>query len=68
MSRTGAWLIKSLLIGLAAGLASFAMSYGFLAVHQEVGIAPVISYRLAFLVFALVAVGALIYFRMKAEP
>ncbi len=68
MSWTSAWIAKSLLIGAAAGVVTFAVSYAFLTVHQEVGIQPAISYRAGLLVFVFATAGALIYFRMKAGP
>lgn len=57
--------LKSLLWGAAAGLAIFALCYGFLTVHQELGVSPNISFPLALLAFALAAAVALIYFRLR---
>ena len=68
MSKTGSWLGKSFLIGGAIGLAAFAVSYGFLTVHQELGIRPAASCQLALVAFVFGTIAALIYFRIKAEP
>ncbi len=67
MSKTSAWLLKSFLTGIALGLATFAVFYVFLFVHQEVGVAPGSAVRLALLVFATSTILALIYFRLKSE-
>jgi hypothetical protein len=67
MTKTGAWLAKALLTGAAAGVATFAISYGFLIIHQELGIRPAISYGAALLAFVCGTVVGLIYFRMKKE-
>jgi RsiW-degrading membrane proteinase PrsW (M82 family) len=68
VSKTASWLIKSFLIGVAAGLAAFAVSYAFLMVHQEVGIRPAFSWQVALAAFVSGTIVALIYFRMKSEP
>jgi hypothetical protein len=65
MTKTGAWLAKSLLTGVVAGAVTFAMSYGFLVAHQELGIRPTVSYGAALLAFSCGTVVALIYLRMK---
>ena len=67
MSKTGAWLLKSLLTGVALGLATFAVFYVFLLVHQEVGVQPGSAIRLAVIVFVTSTILALIYFRLKNE-
>jgi RsiW-degrading membrane proteinase PrsW (M82 family) len=67
VSKTASWLIKSFLIGVAASLATFVVSYAFLMVHQEVGIRPGSSFQVALAAFALGTIVALIYFRMKGE-
>ena len=67
MSKTASWLLKSFLIGVAAGLATFAVSYTFLMVHQEVGIRPGSSFQVALPAFVFSTVAALIYLRMKGE-
>jgi RsiW-degrading membrane proteinase PrsW (M82 family) len=68
VSKTASWLVKSFLIGVAAGLATFAVSYAFLMVHQEVGVRPGTSFQVALAAFALGTIVALIYFHMKSEP
>jgi hypothetical protein len=65
VSKTGSWVTKSLLIGLGAGLAVFVLSYGFLMIHQEVGVHPSVSYTPALLAFAVTTVAALVYFRLR---
>lgn len=65
MTKTGAWLVKSFLTGVGLGLAAFALSYGFLTVHQELGIRPAVSYGAALLAFGCGTIAALIYFRMS---
>jgi hypothetical protein len=67
MSKTGAWLLKSFLTGAALGLATFAVFYTFLLVHQEVGVQPGSAIRLAIIVFVASTILALIYFRLKSE-
>ena len=57
--------MKSLLAGAGLGVATFAISYGFLMVHQELGLRPTVSYGAALLAFACGTIVALIYFRMK---
>jgi hypothetical protein len=67
MTKTGAWLMKSLLTGAGAGLATFGISYGFLLIHQELGIRPAVSYGAALLAFGCGTIVALIYFRLKED-
>ena len=67
MSKTGAWLLKSFLTGAVLGLATFAVFYVFLLVHQEVGVQPGSAIRLAIVVFVASTILALIYFRLKSE-
>ena len=65
MTNTASWLLKSLLIGAGAGLAVLALSYGFLMIHQEVGLRPSVSFLPAVLTFAGATVAALIYLRVR---
>ena len=65
MSKTAAWLVKSLLIGVAAGLIALVLSYGFLMIHQEVGVQPNVSFTPAVLTFACATLAALIYLRFR---
>jgi hypothetical protein len=67
MTKTGAWLLKSLLTGVALGLATFVVFYVFLLIHEEVGVQPSSAYRLALLVFFTSTILALIYFRLKND-
>ena len=67
MTKTGWWLLKSVLIGAAAGLAVLALSYGFLMIHQEVGLRPGVSFLPALLTFVGTTVAALIYLRVRNE-
>jgi hypothetical protein len=67
MTKTGAWLAKSFLTGTGLGLGTLAISYGFLTVHQELGIRPTVSYGAALLAFGCGTIVALIYFRLKAR-
>jgi hypothetical protein len=67
LSKTASWLLKSFLIGVAAGLATFAVSYAFLTVHQEVGVRPGSSFQVGVLAFVFGTIAALIYLRMKGE-
>jgi hypothetical protein len=60
------WL-KSLGMGLALGLAAWAMFYFFFLSHRELGVQPASAAWLGILGFAIGAVGGLIYFAMKAK-
>ncbi len=67
VSNSNHWIVKSLLAAAAIALAVFAVFYGFLMVHQELGIAPASSYKMALAVFVLSAIIGLIYFRTRAN-
>jgi len=66
MSKGGSWWTKSLLIGVAAGLAALGLAYGFLTIHQELGLSARVSFALALLAFAFTTIAAAIYFRVRA--
>jgi hypothetical protein len=68
MSKTIAWMAKSLLVSLILGLATYAILYGFLTIHQETGLRPDFSYKPALVVFFISAIACAIYFRSRAEP
>jgi hypothetical protein len=67
VSSSNHWIVKSLLISAAIALAVFAVFYGFLMVHQETGITPSSSLKLALVVFVLSTIITLIYFRTRAS-
>jgi uncharacterized membrane protein (DUF485 family) len=67
VSSSNHWIVKSLLISVAIALAVFAVFYGFLMVHQETGITPTSSYKIALAVFVISAIITLIYFRTRAS-
>jgi hypothetical protein len=67
MSKTTAWMAKSLLVSVLVGLATYAIFYGFLTIHQETGLRPGFSYKPALLVFAVSAIGSAIYFASRAK-
>ena len=66
MSKTASTLLKCLGTGVAVGLATCALLYGFFVSHQELGIAPPVAYRWAALAFFLSTIAAFVYFRVKA--
>jgi hypothetical protein len=67
VSNSNHWIVKSLLTSAVIALVVFAVFYGFLMVHGELGIAPAFSYKIALAVFVLSAIIALIYFRARAN-
>ncbi len=67
MNKASSWLVKSFLIGAAVALITFALFYGFFAIHKELDVRPSAAYWLWLLAFLLGAVVSMIYFRMRAE-
>ena len=67
MNKTGSWLVKSLLIGVAVALITFTLFYAFFAIHKELDIRPASAYWMGLLAFLLSATVAMIYFRLRAE-
>jgi len=66
MNKTGSIVLKSVGISVAAAIAAYALFYGFLIAHQELGARPSTPYRIAILVFLLSLLISWIYFRTKA--
>jgi hypothetical protein len=59
------WIAKSLLTGTVLGLISFAIGYGFLTIHQELGLTPGLSVKPAILVFLIGVIASAIYLKFK---
>jgi hypothetical protein len=59
------WL-RSLAVGLAAGLAAFAVFYAFFLGHGELGVQPASAWWIGAGAFALGLVASLIYLALKA--
>jgi hypothetical protein len=62
-----AWIAKSLLIGTVLGLVAFAIGYGFLTIHQELGLSPGFSVKPAILVFLAGVIASGIYLNFKTS-
>ena len=58
-------LALSLLLGLAGGLAAYALAWGLFTTHPESGMEPAIGRSIAFWVAPLIFLGSLIYFAMR---
>ena len=67
MSKGNRWILKSLALGAALGLVTFALFFGFLTIHSELGVARTTSYKLAALAFFLGTIAAVIYFRFRTD-
>ena len=67
MSKNNRWVLKSLAFGAVAALVTFALFYGFLTVHTELGVARGSSYKLAILAFFVGTISAVIYFRFRGD-
>jgi len=65
MGQTGSWLWKSLLIGGALALLTWAGLYFFFKIHQELNVPPGFAGHLGLFVFFLGALVCMIYFRMR---
>jgi len=65
--NSGAILMRSLAIGAAAGLAVFAMFYGFFISHRELDVQPSSARWLGLAVFFAGFVISWIYFQMRAK-
>jgi uncharacterized BrkB/YihY/UPF0761 family membrane protein len=66
MNKTGSIVLKTVSISVAAAIAAYALFYGFLIAHQELGVHASTAYRIAILVFLLSLLISWIYFRAKA--
>ena len=58
-------LVVSLLLGLAGGLAAYALAWGLFTTHPELGMEPASGRAIAFWVAPLVFLGSLIYFAAR---
>jgi hypothetical protein len=58
-------LVLSLLLGLAGGLAAYALAWGLFVTHPELGTEPASGRAIALWVVPLVFLGSLIYFAVK---
>ena len=67
MSNNNRWVPKSLAFGAVAALVTFALFYGFLTIHAELGVARASSYKLAILAFLIGTVAAAIYLRFRMD-
>lgn len=67
MSNGNRWILKSLAVGAALALITFALFYGFLTIHTELGVARTASYKLAILAFLVGSIAAVIYFRFRTD-
>jgi hypothetical protein len=67
MSKSDHWMLKSLVVGAALALITFALFYGFLTIHTESGLALTYSYKLAILAFLVGTITAAIYFRFRSN-
>lgn len=61
------YLVLSLLLGLAGGLAAYALAWGFFATHPELGMEPARARALALCIAPLVFLGSLIYFATRSR-
>jgi hypothetical protein len=67
MSKSDHWMLKSLAVGAALALITFALFYGFLTIHTELGVARTSSYKLAILAFLVGTIAAAIYLRFRTD-
>jgi uncharacterized membrane protein (DUF485 family) len=67
MSKSDHWMLKSLAVGAALALITFALFYGFLTIHTESGVARTSSYKLAILAFLVGTIAAAIYLRFRTD-
>ena len=58
-------LMLSLLLGLAGGLAAYALAWGLFTTHPELGMEPASGRAIALWVAPLVFLGSLIYFAAR---
>ena len=58
-------LVLSLLLGLAGGLAAYALAWGLFTTHPELGMEPASGRAISFWVAPLVFLGSLIYFAAR---
>jgi hypothetical protein len=65
MGQIGSWLWKSLLIGGALALLTWAGFYFFFKIHQELNVPPGFAGHLGLFVFFLGALVSMVYFRMR---
>jgi len=64
---TKRYLVLSLLLGLAGGLAAYALAWGFLTSHPELGVDAGRSRAMALWVAPVVFLGSLIYFATRRQ-
>jgi hypothetical protein len=67
MSKNNRWILKSLAFGVALALITFALFYGFLTVHTELGVARGSSYKLAIVAFLIGTIAAAVYLRFRMD-
>ena len=67
MSKKNRWVLKSLVFGVALALITFALFYGFLTVHTELGVPRASSYKLSIVAFLVGTVTAAIYLRIRTD-
>jgi hypothetical protein len=58
-------LMLSLLLGLAGGLAAYALAWGLFATHPELGMEPASGRAIALWVAPLIFLGSMIYFAAR---
>lgn len=58
-------LVLSLLLGLAGGLAAYALAWGLFTTHPELGMEPASGRPIALWVAPLIFLGSLIYFATR---
>ncbi len=59
-------LVISLALGLAGGLAAYALAWGLFTTHSELGIEPKNALTIAAWTAPLVFIGSLIYFALRS--
>jgi hypothetical protein len=67
MSKGNHWMLKSLAFGAVLALITFALFYGFLTVHTELGVPRASSYMLAIVAFLVGTIAAAIYLRFRMD-
>jgi hypothetical protein len=65
VSKTGQWMVKSLLISAVVALITVLLFYGFFAIHKELEVRPASAFWLGLLAFLLSAAVSTIYFRFR---
>jgi lipopolysaccharide export LptBFGC system permease protein LptF len=60
-------LVFSFALGIAGGLAAYALAWGLFTTHQELGMEPKSALTIAAWTAPLVFLGSLIYFALRAS-